>query len=260
MAIAGQSREAAKPDADIYDSSYLEWKTWDGRPFGHFSKVDGAYFRQELKKIGGGGAPIHRVLEIGFGNGSFLGFARAQGWSACGTEANPLLVDIAAQAGFDARPASDLATFAPGSFGLVVAIDVLEHIPRTEILDFLAAVKTLLGSGGHFLARFPNGDSPFGLRNQNGDLSHLTAIGINKARYLAQAAGMEIIALGGEARPIVWTRPRDFAHQLVEAGARKALNGLYNHVFSYQDKIDFFSSNTTMILRAPENPRDLAKD
>lgn len=251
MTIAGHPQETSKPGADIYDSAYLEWKTWNGRPFGHFSKVDEAYFRQELKKIGGSVPPFRRVLEIGFGNGSFLGFARAQGWSACGTEANPLLVDIAAREGFDARPAADLSTFAPGTFDLVIAIDVLEHIPEAAMLEFLTTVKTLLGSGGHFFARYPNGDSPFGLRNQNGDMSHLTAIGINKARYLAQAVGMEIVALGGEARPIVWTGLRDFAHQLAETAARKSLNGLYNHVFSYQDRIDFFSSNAAMILRAP---------
>lgn len=251
MKINGQSVNGSKSESDIYDGSYLEWKTWNNRPFGQFSSVEKAYYEKELEKIGARIPARGNVLEIGFGNGTFLGFARAQGWSASGTEANPALVELATQAGFNARHAADLATFAAGSFDLVVAIDVLEHIPEAAILDFFAAVRTLLKSGGHFMARYPNGDSPFGLRNQNGDMSHVTAIGINKARYLAQAGGMEIVALGGAARPIIWTGPRDFAHQLAEVAATKALNAIYNHIWSYQDKIDFFSSNTVLILRAP---------
>lgn len=50
----------------------LSWKEWERESFGNFSRKDPVYYSLELKRSG---IRIHKrraVLEIGFGNGSFV--------------------------------------------------------------------------------------------------------------------------------------------------------------------------------------------
>jgi hypothetical protein len=47
---------------------------------------------------------------------------------------------------------------------------------RHAIVDFKLDVKRVLKPGGRFIARCPNGDSPFRLVNQNGDVTQVTSI------------------------------------------------------------------------------------
>jgi 2-polyprenyl-3-methyl-5-hydroxy-6-metoxy-1,4-benzoquinol methylase len=103
-----------------------------------------------------------------------------------GIEANLELVNIAEHLGYKALHSDEMYAINADQFDLIAAFDVLEHIPQSEILNFLSQVKRMLKNGGVFIARFPNGDSPFGLANQNGELTHVTAIGSEKFRYLVQ--------------------------------------------------------------------------
>ncbi len=137
------------------------------------------------------------MLEIGFGNGTFLKYAQQKEWDVYGTEINNELVGIAKESGFNVRQSKTVACFKDNTFDLVLAFDVLEHIPQDNLLDFLIEVKRVLKNGGFFIARFPNGDSPFGLKIQNGDVTHITSIGSGKVYYLGTATNMKVFFLLG---------------------------------------------------------------
>lgn len=79
---------------------------------------------------------------------------------------------------------------------------MLEHITSSDIINFVNSIKSKLKKDGHFLARFPNGDSPIGLRNQNGDITHVNTIGTEKIIQISRICNLEIHYLGGESQII----------------------------------------------------------
>lgn len=172
-------------------ADYGRWKQW--RNFGALPASQARYFASELRRIG----PLagKKVLEVGFGNGGFLSYARAQGAEACGTEMIQALVTAAKRKGFVVGKDRDFFNKKKlaGTFDLVVAFDVLEHMERGELVKFFGSVHALLKPGGAFLARFPNGDSPFGRRYQHGDLTHKTAIGGSLVEHLAALSGFAVM-------------------------------------------------------------------
>ena len=72
---------------------------------------------------------------------------------------------------------------------LVLAFDVLEHVPKAVALGFWRDVMRVLKPGARAVLRFPNGDFPFGLGHQNADVTHVNAIGRGSAVLGAVGAG-----------------------------------------------------------------------
>jgi SAM-dependent methyltransferase len=235
--------------AVAYGDDYLSWKNWGGEKFGKLRKTDKAYYGAEIKRIRSTIERNSKVLEIGFGNGGFLRFARERGWVVLGTEVNEDLVKAAKEQGYDAFKSEDLSVFDDNKFDLVVAFDVIEHIPQDELSKFFVEVRRILRDKGHFIARVPNGDSPFGLPYQNGDLTHVTTIGSGKAAYFAQKSNMEVVFLGGEAQPIVGTSFVHFVHRIVAVPTKRFINFFVKNIYFPRSNVDFCASNLTLIYR-----------
>ena len=232
-----------------YGNEYTEWKDWSAEAFGTLSTREEADISAQFNAAKTPFPPGTLALDIGFGNGRLLGYGAKRHWQMHGTELNEGLVERARKSGFDAVYSEDLSPFPDSSFNLVVAFDVMEHIPQDQILGFLAQVQRVLLDGGVFLARFPNGDSPFGLQIQNGDPTHLTFIGSMRAEYFANKAGMEIVYLGGEKVPLRAGFPHT-AHRLLAIPIRGLMNTFLNLLFCPRDPKAFCSVNLVMILRA----------
>ena len=156
-----------------YGEDYLKWKSWEGIKFGTLKRTESAYFTAEISRTKYNFPQNSKVLEIGFGNGAFLKYALEKQWDVLGIEINQSLVRIAKERGFSATHTDNLSSFEDNSFDLIVAFDVLEHVPQESIPNMILEVKRILKSDRFFIARFPNGDSPIGLINQNGDITHL---------------------------------------------------------------------------------------
>lgn len=152
-------------------------------------------------------------------------------WNVSGTELNEQLVLVANKSGYDVEHTDNLSGFSDDTFDLVVAFDVLEHIPEDRIFDFIFEVRRVMKKNGIFIARFPNGDSPFGLKNQNGDSTHVTTIGSGKIEYFAAKTAMEVVFIGVEASPLFGVSMLHFIHRLIASPIKLILNIIINLIF-----------------------------
>ena len=157
-----------------------------------------AYFRAEF---GTALKPGMKVAELGFGNGDFLAFARAAGAEVVGIEVQEALVAKARAAGIAAFP--DLEALLPdhaGSFHLIVAFDVFEHLDHAAIHATLETTAALLAAGGLLILRAPNGQSPFGRRTQWGDCTHASVITPKKMEQMCYGKGLSVVKVANQAR------------------------------------------------------------
>jgi SAM-dependent methyltransferase len=98
-----------------------------------------------------------RLLDVGCGLGFFLARAQGRGWNVRGVDTSPSWVEHA-NARLGSRlvecASAERASLAPGSFALVTAWDVIEHI--FDPIPFLSHLRTLLAPGGRLFLRTPN--------------------------------------------------------------------------------------------------------
>jgi 2-polyprenyl-3-methyl-5-hydroxy-6-metoxy-1,4-benzoquinol methylase len=184
----------AADSANLY-GGYAQWKQWDG----DFSASDrdARYFTAEFADIE---LAARRVLEIGFGNGSFLAWAKAQGALVAGTEIDEGMLARAREKGFVGLPSALAGLAASGQrFDVVVAFDVFEHWDKETLIANLKCIAALLDNGGLVLARFPNGHSPFGRVHQHGDITHQTALSKSSIEQLAGITGFTVVRVSNAA-------------------------------------------------------------
>jgi len=209
---------------------YRDWKGWSEVRDPDPLVAEG--YALDLARAGV--EPGARLLELGFGGGGFLRWAREQGYAVAGFELDDELARRAQEAGFEAT-SGDLdalrAGWERGGFDAVVAFDVLEHLEPDPLVETLGALRELLRPGGVIVARVPNGGSPFGRYYQHGDVTHKTALTSSLCEQLGRLAGLELVRFDNAARP--WRRGRRRLLRLLSYGSRtlieRAVGYLYFH-------------------------------
>jgi SAM-dependent methyltransferase len=99
-----------------------------------------------------------RWLDMGFGEGALLDLAADAGWSCCGTEVSPRVLEQGRARGWTvAASTDDPALFPPESFDVVTMIEFVEHVP--DPVRFLAESARLLRPGGLLYITTPNANS-----------------------------------------------------------------------------------------------------
>lgn len=179
-------------------ADYADWKAWDDTAFMAPGGDELAAFDAEMA---GHEFADKRVLDIGFGNGGFLAYAKQRGAARiAGSETQPVLIERANGAGiepvaldFAAPPTDD------PQFDIVTAWDVAEHLDRAMIAGMFETVCALLVDGGTFVARFPNGQSPLGRIHQHGDPTHLSILSAPIMQQLAAPYPLDYVR-GGNPR------------------------------------------------------------
>lgn len=228
-----------------YDD-YLEWKDWRAESFGRYNRDQALYFGKILRKTGtpaGAG-----ICEIGFGNGCLIGYLRDSGYDVSGTEIQPRLLQRARDLDFRVAASMDeLELKRPQQ--LIMMLDVLEHIEQEKIIPLLRHLRGFLADDGKIFMTYPNADSPFGLRYQNGDVTHVTAIGSVKLHHFARLSGFEVEFLGGELVPLFSGSPGKILKRLIGLPLRTLLTIVLRNLFQIRVTSSFFSENFTAILR-----------
>ena len=172
---------------------YNEWKNWNEVEFGSVGPGSHFYFDQIFKPRLG---LKSKILDLGFGNGELLSYFRSQGHDTVGVEINESLVRKANNAGYAAYSGAieEIAELQHEKFDLIAAFDVAEHMNFEQLNNFFSWVQMHLNEGGKLYLRFPEGASPFGLSNQNGDFMHLTSLTMTKIMVLCDISNMVLLS------------------------------------------------------------------
>jgi len=135
------------------------------------------------------------VLDVGCGIGNFLELAKKRGWECAGVDIDPDAVESAKRkTGIAELAATDVVTYAkahPARFDLITFYDVLEHVDNHN--EFLAAILSLLKSGGHIAMSMPYRKHALWL--MKGDLPpvHLTCWDRTSLQKFLEARGFDVV-------------------------------------------------------------------
>jgi 2-polyprenyl-3-methyl-5-hydroxy-6-metoxy-1,4-benzoquinol methylase len=136
------------------------------------------------------------ILELGCGQGDMLSFLRQAGFSDVrGIDLSAEQVAIARRRGLDAEVADVFEFLADESarerYRVIVAVDILEHFSKDELMRLVPAIRDALEPGGWLLAQTPNGEGLFPSQVIYGDLTHLTIFTPGSLRQLLRLFGFE---------------------------------------------------------------------
>ena len=130
------------------------------------------------------------VAELACGHGSFLHWLKSKNFSnVTGVDSSAEQVALAKQV--DAGVERDdvnrwLARQPENHFAALLAIDLVEHLPKDDFMDLLHHSRAALAPGGSLILRLPNGDSPFVGRNLFNDITHVWTYTPNCLNSLAE--------------------------------------------------------------------------
>ena len=183
-----------------YDT-YREWKKW-----GKQDALKGwqcRYFAKEVKRANL--KSFASLLEVGFGNGEFLRWAKDQGVQVCGIEIIPELVDVAKSNDieaylYDLFEKQENDPLEGRKFDCIVAFDVLEHMTVEQAKTVFIRLAEFLTPDGKIIFRFPNGESPFYVPIQNGDYTHRMDLCAVKLKHLCIGTGLQLEQYANAAR------------------------------------------------------------
>jgi 2-polyprenyl-3-methyl-5-hydroxy-6-metoxy-1,4-benzoquinol methylase len=170
----------------------------DGSTFGGLSPSVRAYFDQHVRRH----LPDDRraaILDVGCGFGGLLMYLRDLGYAcATGVDASPEQVAMAHRLGLGRVTLATASEYLAGraeELDLVLAVDVLEHLTREELLQVLDAIHAALRPGGRLLVQVPNAGSPFGGRLRYDDLTHEQAFTRSSIAQALRAAGFTRVSV-----------------------------------------------------------------
>jgi len=215
-------------NASHEDEEYRRWKHWDEAPP---SRDQAERFAKDIRP-----ASLtfgDRILEFGFGQGTFLDWARRRGYAVSGIDRNTLFVESAKQRGHVVAVGTGLSHLKlnGGEYAAIVAFDVLEHLTIEEIRQFLREARPLLRDQGIIIARIPNGISPFGLYYQHVDVTHVSILSHGRLEQIGQPLGYELAWVANAARGLWSGRKRFLPLKLLFAALRYLIELTIGYVY-----------------------------
>lgn len=116
------------------------------------------------------------ILELACGHGAFLKMLQQNQYTnARGIDISADQIEKAKQLGIDNVECTDILTFLEtntDTYDVIVGIDIIEHLNKSELLTLLEQIKERLKVGGTAIFRTPNCDAPLGSTFYFGDFTH----------------------------------------------------------------------------------------
>lgn len=154
------------------------------------------------------------ILDMGCGDGALLQFLRNRGYQNLqGFDASRENVDCCRSNGLMSAEIGDIlqiGNFHTGrSWDVLIAWDVIEHLPKETIVPMLHAARQRIAPGGCLLLQTPNMGSMFAAYCRHNDVTHETGFTENSLATVLQAAGFTTVAVypaWRTATPAGWVR------------------------------------------------------
>lgn len=135
-----------------------------------------------------------KLLDLGCGYGRLLFGLKSMGYVNCtGVDGSESQLAVARQLGLESLILSDIETFLRAtpnqSFDIVTAIDLLEHLDKSELIAILDQIWRILRPSGRLVIHVPNAEGVFGNRIRYDDLTHELAFTKVSLRQVLCACG-----------------------------------------------------------------------
>ena len=210
------------------------------------------YYRPGYARLLSGVLPVDKtaaIYDIGCGPGLTLNILKSLGYDSLeGTDLSERATRIAQSLGLKVNSANsigDLETKAAASYECILAIDVIEHLEKKDLVKLLEVVRTKLKPGGVFILRFPNGDSPLVGRHLFNDVTHVWTYTSVALTGLLAMAGFRNAGFIDEAVP--FARGNRFLKVPVRLLSQKLLRLLIRA--SCGETVDYLSPSVWAIAR-----------
>jgi 2-polyprenyl-3-methyl-5-hydroxy-6-metoxy-1,4-benzoquinol methylase len=150
-----------------------------------------------------------RILDIGCGMGHFLHYLNLKGYrNLMGVELSPEQVDFCQKTvNTNIVLISDLVAFLserPQSWECIIFKDVIEHLPRIQVIPTLSAIFQALTPGGTVIVETGNLASPAGMFVRYIDFTHESGFTENSLRQVLRAVGFSEITIRGNS-PVIYS-------------------------------------------------------
>lgn len=186
------------------------------------------------------------IIDLGCGDGRIIYLLGALGYTNVeGVDLSESQIKIAEQISDNVVKAEVLAYLRdhPKKYDCILAFDLIEHLSKSEALDFLDLCQSRLNTGGRLILQTPNASSPFFGDVRYGDFTHETCFTPRLLSQLLVRAGFsetEVRETGPVARGysaastiryFIWSIIRKLLslYQIIETGG--AGEKIYTRVF-----------------------------
>lgn len=134
------------------------------------------------------------ILDAACGGGRLLHFLRRRGYrNLSGVDLSPEQVALAHQVVDDVTQADvlDFLAKSPRRFDLIIGVDILEHLTKAEVLEFLDRCRDALNPGGRLVLQTPNAESPWFGAVRHEDFTHEVCFTPGSLRAILGLCGFE---------------------------------------------------------------------
>lgn len=142
-----------------------------------------------------------RILEIGCGAGQLLYYLKAKGYGNIeGIDLGEQQIGYLKRYGIDGHVVSSIPDYFKdvskrGRYDLIIMNEVIEHFPKKELFDNLAAIREGLKEKGFFVFATPNMACLSGLFQRDIDLTHEIGFTERSAYQMMRIAGFKDIII-----------------------------------------------------------------
>jgi len=138
-----------------------------------------------------------KITDLGCGDGRIIYALEKLGYSnVAGVDLSESQLNLAKQVSSNVRKL-DVLDYLRGSeaeFDLIVSFDLIEHLDKESVLEFLRECFSSLTEGGRMIVQTPNAASPFFGSVRYGDFTHELAFTPNLLNQLMSQVGFTAIS------------------------------------------------------------------
>jgi 2-polyprenyl-3-methyl-5-hydroxy-6-metoxy-1,4-benzoquinol methylase len=132
------------------------------------------------------------IVDLACGAGELLYFFRERGYArVSGVDISPAQIALSRQVTDDVVQdgVHEFLRIRQGTFDLITAVDLVEHLSKDEVLVFLDDCHAALRPGGRMILQTPNAESPWVASCRYGDFTHEVCFQSNALSRLMRMTG-----------------------------------------------------------------------
>lgn len=141
-----------------------------------------------------------KVLDIGIGRGEMLTCMRDWDYAYHGVDISPSTVKFCQSIQLSCEVTDDTSSWLQArgeEYALITCLDVLEHVPRDQTIQFLRSIRHSLVAGGVAIIQVPNLQSPYGYLHHFNDFTHVSGFVEHSLAQVLMAAGFKKFEMHG---------------------------------------------------------------